>query len=106
MPGPRCCVVSFTDPEGVTHSVEVAAESLFEAAALGLCEFRKCGFAEVIIGPGAHLRVTAKGPATTHDVRVSRLRELAAKRREIAKGTGAQVATAGDRVGRKSRGVI
>ena len=30
------------DAEGMTHSVRVAAGSVYEAAALGLAEFRKC----------------------------------------------------------------
>ena len=34
VPGPRACVVSFTDAEGMTRSVKVAAESVFQAAAL------------------------------------------------------------------------
>ena len=30
--------------EGITNSVEVAASTLYEAAALALAEFRRCGF--------------------------------------------------------------
>jgi hypothetical protein len=37
------CRVSFTDSAGVTHTVSVAATSLYEAAALGIAEFRRCG---------------------------------------------------------------
>jgi hypothetical protein len=33
------CRVSFTDTEGMTHSMKVTAGSLFEAAALGVAEF-------------------------------------------------------------------
>jgi hypothetical protein len=36
----RECVVSFRDREGVEHVAEVTAESLFEAAALALNQFR------------------------------------------------------------------
>ena len=35
------CVVSYLDIDGLRHSVEVDAESLFEAAVLGLSAFRK-----------------------------------------------------------------
>jgi len=35
------CVVSYLDIDGLRHSVEVDAESLFEAAVLGLCAFSK-----------------------------------------------------------------
>jgi hypothetical protein len=34
-------VVSFVDSIGIRHSVEVAAESLYEAAALAVREFRR-----------------------------------------------------------------
>ena len=37
----RTCVVSFVDSNGIRHSVEVAAEWLYEAAALPVSEFRR-----------------------------------------------------------------
>jgi hypothetical protein len=40
----RSCVVSFTDADGVEHSVRVSAASLYEAAVLALAEFRRHGF--------------------------------------------------------------
>jgi hypothetical protein len=49
--------VTLTDTSGIDHSVEVSAESLYEAAALGIVEFRKSGLAEPIIGPATELRV-------------------------------------------------
>jgi hypothetical protein len=36
------CVVSFVDLDGIRHSVEVDAQGLYEASALGICAFRKC----------------------------------------------------------------
>jgi hypothetical protein len=38
------CLVSFTDNEGIWHSAEVKASTLYEAAALTIAEFRRCGF--------------------------------------------------------------
>ena len=35
------CIVSFVDPDGLRHSVEVEAESLYEAAALAIRTFRQ-----------------------------------------------------------------
>jgi hypothetical protein len=35
------CRVSFTDSEGIQHAVEVEADSLYEAVALAVAEFRK-----------------------------------------------------------------
>ena len=38
------CIVSFVDLDGVRHSVELLAEGLYEAAALGLSAFKKLDF--------------------------------------------------------------
>jgi hypothetical protein len=38
--------VSFTDPEGVTHSVVVSAATVYEAAALAVAEFRRAHLAD------------------------------------------------------------
>jgi hypothetical protein len=51
VPNPRSCLVSFADSEGIRHAVEVAASSLYEAAALGIAEFRRCGFTADAPGP-------------------------------------------------------
>jgi hypothetical protein len=67
------CTVSFTDPTGITHSVEVSAASLFEAAALAVAQFRRSGFTDAAPGAGASLSVTVHAPATTHSLRMSRL---------------------------------
>ena len=41
MPRSHKCVVTFRDSEGVDHAVVVQAESLYEAATLGLRQFRR-----------------------------------------------------------------
>jgi hypothetical protein len=46
----RSFVVSFTDAEGIEHSVRFSAASLYEAAVLALAEFRRHSFAETIFG--------------------------------------------------------
>ena len=68
------CRVSFTDSAGVTHTVSVSASSLYEAAALGIAEFRRCGFAEAMVGPATRLRVAVVAPATAHELTVGKLR--------------------------------
>ena len=73
MPDARTCIVSFTDSDGIQHAVEVAASSVNEAAALGICEFRRCGFTADAPGPATRLTVTVKVPATSHEVRVSKI---------------------------------
>ena len=70
----RSCMVSFTDAEGITHSVSVTASSLFEAAAIGLAEFGRCGFAEVGLGPATKLTVQVRQPEMSHTVTLARLR--------------------------------
>ena len=73
VPTARTCAVSFTDSEGITHSTEVSAASLYEAAVLALAEFRRSGIAAVTPGPGTRLRVEVKAPAVTHELSVGKL---------------------------------
>ncbi len=70
---PSSCKVAFTDGAGVTHSVSVAASSLYEAAALALAEFKRSGFAMAMAGPGTRLTVTVESPSTAHELTVARL---------------------------------
>jgi hypothetical protein len=65
--------VAFTDGAGVTHSVAVAASSMYEAAALGLAEFKRGGFAMAMAGPATRLTVTVEAPSTSHELTVARL---------------------------------
>jgi hypothetical protein len=68
----RLCSVSLTDPGGVRHTVEVSAESLLEAAALGLAALKGDGWVE---GPGraATLEITVMEPTVKHSVPVQRV---------------------------------
>ena len=63
----RACTVSFTGPSGVCHSVDVTAESVYEAAALGLSRLRSDEWADQI-APGTPIEITVREPATTHTV--------------------------------------
>jgi hypothetical protein len=58
-------MVSFTGPSGLRHSVEVTAESIYEAAALGVAVLKNSGWAEAI-APGTELEVQVREPATSH----------------------------------------
>jgi hypothetical protein len=58
----------------VTHTVSVSASSLYEATALGIAEFRRCGFTEAIVGRATVLKVAVEAPATTHELTVAKLR--------------------------------
>lgn len=57
----------------MTHSVTVAAASLYEAAARGVAEFKRSGFAFASVGSGTRLTITVEAPTTTHELPVARL---------------------------------
>jgi hypothetical protein len=68
----RQCRVSFTDTEGITHSTEVTAETLYEAAALALAEFHRFGFTDAHTGPATRLNIAVLAPATSHEISVGK----------------------------------
>ena len=74
---PKSCRVSFTDDNGVEHGVEVMAESLFEAAALGLALLKKSGWVSKEPGPLTRLRVEVREPAVEHSLTVQQLKRWA-----------------------------
>jgi hypothetical protein len=71
--GIRACVVSFAGERGVRHSVDVTAETLYEAAATALSIFRQSEWADAI-GPSTELYVTVKNPETMHRVTLAQIR--------------------------------
>jgi hypothetical protein len=71
------CSVSFLDHRGIRHSVTVAAESVFEAAAAGLAEFRRNGWLEAQPGVATALEVRVHEPITKHTVTVQQLQRWA-----------------------------
>jgi hypothetical protein len=64
--------VSFTSATGVSHSVDVEAETLFEAAGLGLARLKADGWVEGL-GPGSKLQIEVREPATSHTVYVQQV---------------------------------
>ena len=70
---PSSCKVSFTDGAGLTHTVAVVAESLYEAAARAIAEFKKSGFAFAEVGPATRLTITVEAPTTSHELPVAKL---------------------------------
>jgi hypothetical protein len=69
----RTCTVSFVGPTAMRHAVEVTAESLYEAAILGVALRAGDGSADVI-APGTHLEIQVRRPAMMHCVSVAQLR--------------------------------
>jgi hypothetical protein len=65
--------VSFTDGADVTHTVTVSASSLYEAAALGIAEFKKTGFAFASIGTGTRVKIVVEPAAMMHELSVGKL---------------------------------
>ncbi len=53
--------------------MEVIAESVYEAAALGVSALRKCGWVDVV-APGTELDIQVREPATTHHISVQQIR--------------------------------
>ena len=67
----RTCTVSFTGPDGIRHSVDVQAESLYEAVALAVREFRAH---DCPPGAASEMEVEARSPAVTHTVSLGKIR--------------------------------
>ncbi len=59
--------MSFLDQRGIRHSVDVQAESLFEAAVMAIQTFRQDPWMERV-GPATVLDVEVRQPATRHAV--------------------------------------
>lgn len=86
----RSCRVSVKDVEGITHSVDVHAETLFEAAAAAIAIFKQQGWASAALTPRATLRVEVQLPLVVHDVPLSAVERWmrspsASPREELAK---------------------
>src|SRR4051812_13834689 len=63
--GVRTCLVSYKDHRGVVHSVQVDAESLYEAAVLAVTLFNKDPWLEKI-GPASVLDIEVREPGSRH----------------------------------------
>jgi hypothetical protein len=68
----RMCTVSFSGPSGIRHSVDVTAESLYEAAALGVSALRKSGWVDTV-GLGTELEIQVREPPTCHRITVHQI---------------------------------
>ena len=66
----QTCTVSFADPDGVRHSVNVQAETLYEAVALAVRIFREHGVAP---GLTSQMSVEARSPSVQHTVALSKV---------------------------------
>ena len=69
---PRQCLVSFRDREGVEHVAEVTAESLYEAGAIALQQFRRADWSREASLDAGTLRVEVC-ESTFYNVKVAEL---------------------------------
>ena len=65
------CIVSYLDTEGVRHSVEVEAQSLYEAAVLAVRVFKKHNCPP---GEGSRLEIEVRS-AVTHTITLKKIRD-------------------------------
>ena len=70
--GARTCTVSFTGPSGIRHAVDVNAESVYEAAAMGVSALKKSAWTEAI-APGTEVEVQVREPRTCHPITVQQI---------------------------------
>jgi hypothetical protein len=68
----KTCQVRFTDADGVVHVTRVQAESLYEAAVLGLRALNRPDWIEVI-GPYTRITVRVHEPPVEHFVMFAQL---------------------------------
>jgi hypothetical protein len=61
----KTCRVSFKDIDGIRHQAEVQADSLYEAAALGLKALKRSDWIDVI-GPGTRIDIQVIQPPVEH----------------------------------------
>jgi hypothetical protein len=70
----RLCTVGFKAATGVAHSVEVEAETLYEAAGMGLARLKRDGWIEGL-GPATKLEIQVREPGSRHVLSVSQLQK-------------------------------
>ena len=67
------CRVSFTDPDGILHAVEVDADSLYEAVAHAVAEFRVAGPIKATPGPMTEFTVIVYRKPVEHRIRLTQV---------------------------------
>ena len=67
------CRVSFTDSEGILHSVDVDAESLYEAVAIAVASFREDDVSPSEPGPMTQFTVVVYRYPTEHKIRLQQV---------------------------------
>jgi len=76
MAGSRCRV-SFTDFDGVLHGVDVDAESLYEAVAIAVAQFREDDINPLTPGPTTEFTVAVYRHPVEHQIRLGQVAKWA-----------------------------
>jgi hypothetical protein len=63
----KTCIVSFQGPSGIRHAAEVEAESLYEAAVLGVRRLNQSIWSENV-GPATVLDIEVREPGSRHSI--------------------------------------
>lgn len=75
MPASRCAV-TFTDDDGIAHTAHVHAESLYEAVALAVADFRQDQLVP-LPAPTAEFTVAIERPPIEHRIRLNQVAKWA-----------------------------
>lgn len=70
------CAVSFTDSNGIVHEARVQAESLYEAVALAIADFRHDNLVPQPL-PSTEFIVAIEPPRIEHKIRLSQIEKWA-----------------------------
>lgn len=71
------CTVTLTGDDGVEHSVEVTAGSVYEAAVRALRELRLSDWSREDTYDATNLKIAAKTPVVVHTVNLRKLKTVA-----------------------------
>lgn len=71
------CRVSFTDSEGVLHGIDVEAESLYEAVAIAVAQFREDEVSPSAPGPLTEFTVAVYRNPIEHKIRLGQVTKWA-----------------------------
>jgi hypothetical protein len=68
----KTCRVSFTDLSGIRHSVEIQADSLYEAAVVRLKALKMAEWVDAV-GPATRLEIQVLQPSAVHILMVAQI---------------------------------
>ena len=73
------CTVTLTGEDGVEHSVDVTAATVYEAAIRGLRELKLSDWSREETYDAANLKIAARAPVVVHTVNLRKLKEWLAR---------------------------